>query len=41
MEAEFLRMILSKSGQTIVEKDGYIPLPSEVVNKELVKLGLK
>lgn len=40
MEAEFLRMILSKSGQTIVEKDGYIPLPSEVVNKELEKLGL-
>jgi phosphate transport system substrate-binding protein len=40
MEAEFLKMILSKSGQTIVEKDGYIPLPSAVINKELEKLGL-
>ncbi|MGL1958934.1 MAG: phosphate ABC transporter substrate-binding protein PstS family protein [Colwellia sp.] len=39
MEAEFLKMILSKSGQTIVEKDGYIPLPSTVVAKEFKKLG--
>ncbi|MEW6996761.1 PstS family phosphate ABC transporter substrate-binding protein [Colwelliaceae bacterium BS250] len=39
-EAEFLRMVLSKSGQKIVEKDGYIPLPSSVVAKELKKLGL-
>ena len=41
MEAEFLKMILSKSGQKIVEKDGYIPLPKSVVDKELKKLGLK
>jgi phosphate transport system substrate-binding protein len=41
MDAEFLRMILSKSGQKIVEKDGYIPLPSSVVIKEMKKLGLK
>lgn len=40
MEAEFMKMILSKSGQTIVEKDGYIPLPSTVVAKEFKKLGL-
>jgi len=40
MEAEFLKMILSKSGQSIVEKDGYIPLPSSVVAKEFKKLGL-
>ncbi|WOH39088.1 phosphate ABC transporter substrate-binding protein PstS family protein [Thalassotalea fonticola] len=39
-EAEFLKMVLSKSGQKIVEKDGYIPLPSSVVNKELKKLGI-
>lgn len=40
MEAQFLKMILSKSGQKIVEKDGYIPLPSKVVAKEFKKLGL-
>jgi phosphate transport system substrate-binding protein len=40
MDAEFLKMILSKSGQKIVEKDGYIPLPSSVVIKEMKKLGL-
>lgn len=40
MEAEFLKMVLSKSGQKIVEKDGYIPLPSSVVLKEYKKLGL-
>jgi phosphate transport system substrate-binding protein len=40
LQAEFLRMVLSKQGQTIVKKDGYIPLPSKVVMKELAKLGL-
>ena len=40
MEAEFLKMVLSKSGQKIVEKDGYIPLPRAVVDKEFKKLGL-
>lgn len=40
MEAEFLKMVLSKSGQKIVEKDGYIPLPASVVEKEYKKLGL-
>lgn len=40
MEAEFLKMVLSKSGQKIVEKDGYIPLSRKVIEKEYKKLGL-
>lgn len=39
-EAEFLRMILSQTGQHIVNKDGYIGLPKAVVDAELEKLGL-
>jgi phosphate transport system substrate-binding protein len=39
-EAEFLKMILSRQGQEIVAKDGYIPLPASVVEKELSKLGI-
>jgi len=38
--AEFLKMVLSQSGQTIVDKDGYIPLPSAVVEQEWERLGL-
>ncbi len=37
MEREFLKMVLSKEGQEVVLKDGYIPLPSKVVAKELAK----
>jgi len=40
LDAEFLKSILSKQGQKIVEKDGYIPLPATVVAKEYKKLGL-
>jgi len=35
---EFLKYVLSKSGQEIVVKDGYLPLPASVVEKELAKL---
>lgn len=35
LEAEFVRMILSQTGQTVVVKDGYIPLPAAVVKKQL------
>jgi len=38
LEREFLKMVLSKSGQITVVKDGYIPLPAKVANKELTKL---
>ena len=40
MEREFIRMILSKTGQMVVVKDGYIPLPARVADNELRKLGL-
>jgi phosphate transport system substrate-binding protein len=36
---EFLRFVLSKEGQEIVVKDGFMPLPAEVVAKELAKLN--
>jgi len=41
MEREFLKMVLSKSGQQIVEKDGYIPVPAAVVKKDLEALGIE
>lgn len=40
LQAEFVKMILSKQGQKVVAKDGYIPLPARVVQRELKKLGL-
>jgi phosphate transport system substrate-binding protein len=35
---EFMKMVLSKTGQQVVVKDGYIPLPAKVVNKYLDKI---
>lgn len=35
LEKEFLKMVLSKTGQQVVIKDGYIPLPSKTVEKAL------
>lgn len=35
IEQEFLKMVLSKSGQQIVIKGGYIPLPAKVVERAL------
>jgi phosphate transport system substrate-binding protein len=40
IEREFTKMILSQQGQSIVAKDGYIPLPAKVVAQTLKKLGL-
>ena len=39
LESEFIRMILSKAGQIVVVKDGYIPISSTVAGKELVKIN--
>lgn len=36
--AEFLKMVLSRQGQEIVQRDGYIPLPIAVANRELTKV---
>lgn len=38
---EFVRFVLSKEGQEIVVKDGYMPLTPAMVTKELVKLEAK
>jgi phosphate transport system substrate-binding protein len=38
LEKEFLKMVLSKTGQKVVIKDGYIALPEKVVAQELKKL---
>ena len=35
LEREFIKMVLSKTGQQVVIKDGYIPLPARVVHKVL------
>jgi len=39
LEAEFLRMVLSRTGQITVVKDGYIPLPAKILTKALGLLG--
>lgn len=39
-ESEFIKLILSQTGQKIVEKDGYIPLPAVVIKNQLAALGL-
>ena len=40
LDAEFIKLMLSKQGQEVVMKDGYIPLPSKVAEKALKELGL-
>jgi len=38
LEREFLKMVLSKSGQEVVGKDGYVPMTPRLVSRELRKL---
>ncbi len=40
LEREFLKLVLSQSGQEVVLKDGYIPLPARAVEGTLRNLGL-
>jgi phosphate transport system substrate-binding protein len=39
MVKEFMTLVLSKEGQQVVEKDGYVALPATVAAKELAKLN--
>ncbi|ADU67301.1 phosphate ABC transporter substrate-binding protein PstS family protein [Desulfurispirillum indicum] len=40
MEREFLKMVLSKQGQDVVNRDGFVPLPESVAGKIRKDLGL-
>ncbi len=40
LEGEFMKMVLSQSGQQVVVKDGYIPLPAKVVSIVRGSVGL-
>lgn len=40
IEGEFVKLVLSKVGQEVVVKDGYVPLPASVANKTLRELDL-
>ena len=35
---EYVKLLLSKQGQEVVIKDGYLPLPAEIVRQELAKI---
>ena len=39
LEREFVRMIMSRTGQEVVVKDGYIPLPARVARNQLALIG--
>lgn len=38
LDNEFIKMVMSKTGQQVVIKDGYIPLPAKIVDKVLATL---
>ena len=37
MTQEFLKLVLSRQGQEVVVKDGYVPMPAVVAERELAK----
>jgi phosphate transport system substrate-binding protein len=41
LDREFLKMVLSKEGQEVVLRDGFIPLPAAVAERELARLGIR
>ncbi len=40
LRGEFIKYILSRDGQALVEQEGYYPLTNEIREVELRKLGL-
>ncbi len=40
LEREFIKLVLSQTGQDVVIKDGYIPLPVQVVEATMRNLGM-
>ncbi|MGB0466045.1 MAG: PstS family phosphate ABC transporter substrate-binding protein [Pontibacterium sp.] len=40
LEREFVKMVMSKVGQEVVVKDGYIPLPAKLVERQMKALDL-
>ena len=38
MVREFMKFALSREGQEVVVKDGYLPIPAKIVEQELAKL---
>ena len=40
LEREFVKLVLSQTGQGVVVKDGYIPLPAQVVEASMRNLGM-
>ena len=38
LEKEFIKMVLSKIGQQVVIKDGYIPVSAKIAKKQLKEL---
>ncbi|HAO87650.1 MAG TPA: phosphate-binding protein, partial [Gammaproteobacteria bacterium] len=40
LEREFLKLILSEAGQQVVLRDGYVPLPANIVELARRSLGL-
>ncbi len=38
LEREFVKLVLSRQGQEVVVKDGYVPLPAKLAQRELQKI---
>jgi phosphate transport system substrate-binding protein len=41
LEREFFKMVLSRQGQEVVARDGYIPLPASVASRIRAELGIE